>query len=199
MKKTTNWVFIPITLIAIIVIVFFINIYNTIQSKDEIQRAAAAEVINQYKRRSDLIGNLANTVKEYAKHEQSIFTEIASSRASLSQLKVNPDDLQNPATLKKYEDTQAKIQSQLSRLLVVIENYPDLKANDLFIDFMVQLEGTENRIAVARNRYIGAIREYNQAIRSFPYILMADALGYKPLLQFDISDKMIEETPSINF
>ncbi|GGZ89683.1 hypothetical protein DC083_00205 [Ignatzschineria ureiclastica] len=196
--KPANWAFIPIALIVIVVGFLSMGYYNTIQDLAEKQNATAAEIINQYQRRADLITNLANTVKGYSNHEQSIFTEIANSRAKLGSMQINPDDFRDPAKLEAYEDAQQTLQSQLSKLMVIVENYPDLKASNLYQNLMVQLEGTENRVAVARNRNIEAVREYNTLIRRFPYVLLAKVLGYSPLPQMSAAPG-IEQAPVISF
>ncbi|GAA5099964.1 LemA family protein [Wohlfahrtiimonas larvae] len=171
MTKTTNWVFIPLTIIVIIFGVLFINYYNTVQALDEKQNSAASEVLNQYQRKSDLIIKLAETVQNYTEHEQSIFKEISRNRAQLH-------------SLQSYENTQKIMDQQISQLHAVVVNYPELKANELYQNLMVQLEGTENRITVARNRYIEAIREYNTTIRKVPYVLIANMFDYQPI-QFE--------------
>lgn len=199
MNKSKNWAFIPLAIIVIILGFMTTGYYNTIQTLDETQEAAAAEVINQYKRRTDLISNLANTVKGYSDHEQSIFTEIAASRAKLNEMRINPTDFQDAEKFKAYEEMQKSMKGQLSRLLMIVENYPDLKASSLYQNLMVQLEGTENRIAVARNRYIDAIREYNTTIRRVPHIFVAKIFGYAPLQQFSVDDPQIDQAPVISF
>ncbi|MHC5225866.1 LemA family protein [Ignatzschineria sp. LJL83] len=199
MKPSKNWAFIPLAIIVIIFGFVTMGYYNSIQTLDEHQEAAAAEVINQYQRRADLITNLANSVKGYAKHEQSIFTEIATSRAQLNAMHVNPQDFKDPAKLEAFEKAQTTLNSQLSRLLVVVENYPDLKASSLYQNLMVQLEGTENRISVARKRYIEAIREYNTLIRKVPYIFIAKVFSYEPLEQFSVEDPSIYRAPELSF
>lgn len=199
MKKSMNWAFIPLTIFVIILGFIGTGYYNTIQSLDEHQEAAAAEVINQYKRRADLITNLSNTVKGYSDHEQSIFTDIAASRAKLNQMQINPSDFQDPAKLEAFTEAQAVLKSQLSRLLVIVEQYPDLKASALYQNLMVQLEGTENRIAVARNRHIEAIREYNTLLRRVPYVFIAKIFGYSPLSQFEVNDPNIDQAPVVSF
>ncbi len=196
--KPANWAFIPIAIIVIVLGFLSMGYYNTIQDLSEKQNAAAAEIINQYQRRADLITNLANTVKGYSNHEQSIFTEIAAARAQLGSMQINPDDFHNPEKLEAYEKAQQSLQSQLSKLMVVVENYPDLKASQLYQNLMVQLEGTENRIAVARNRNIEAVREYNTLIRRFPYFLIAKVVGYSPLPQMSATPG-IEQAPVISF
>ncbi len=198
MNKPANWAFIPIALIVIIVGFLSMGYYNTIQGLAEKQNATAAEIINQYQRRADLITNLANTVKGYSNHEQSIFTDIADSRAKLGSMQINPDDFKDSAKLEAYENAQQTLQSQFSKLMVIVENYPDLKASNLYQNLMVQLEGTENRVAVARNRNIEAVREYNTLIRRFPYVLLAKVLGYSPLPQMSATPG-IEQAPVISF
>lgn len=199
MKPSKNWAFIPLAIIVIIFGFVTMGYYNSIQTLDEHQEAAAADVINQYQRRADLITNLANSVKGYANHEQAIFTDIAASRAQLNSMQVNPQDFKNPAKLEAFEKTQTTLNSQLSRLLVVVENYPDLKASSLYQNLMVQLEGTENRISVARKRYIDAIREYNTLIRKVPYVFIAKVFGYEPLEQFNVEDPAIYRAPELSF
>lgn len=196
--KPANWAFIPIALIVIVVGFLSMGYYNTIQDLAEKQNATAAEIINQYQRRADLITNLANTVKGYSNHEQSIFADIADSRAKLGSMQINPDDFKDPTKLEAYENAQQTLQSQLSKLMVIVENYPDLKASNLYQNLMVQLEGTENRVAVARNRNIEAVREYNTLIRRFPYVLLAKVLGYSPLPQMSATPG-IEQAPVISF
>lgn len=168
MTKTTSWVFIPLTIIVIIFGSLLISYYNTIQTLDEKQNAAASEVLNQYQRKSDLIIKLVETVQNYTEHEQAIFKEISETRAQLH-------------SLQSYESTQKTIDQQTSQLATLVENYPDLKANELYQNLMVQLEGTENRITVARNRYIEAIREYNTIIRKVPYVLIANMFDYQAI------------------
>ena len=199
MKPSKNWAFIPLAIIVIIFGFVTMGYYNSIQTLDEHQEAAAADVINQYQRRADLITNLANSVKGYANHEQAIFTDIAASRAQLNSMQVNPQDFKDPAKLEAFEKAQTTLNSQLSRLLVVVENYPDLKASSLYQNLMVQLEGTENRISVARKRYIDAIREYNTLIRKVPYVFIAKVFGYEPLEQFNVEDPAIYRAPELSF
>lgn len=168
MTKTTNWVFIPLTILVTIFGSLLISYYNTIQTLDEKQNATASEVLNQYQRKSDLIIKLVETVQNYTEHEQAIFQEINATRAQLH-------------SLQAYENTQKTIDQQISQLNTFVESYPDLKANELYQNLMVQLEGTENRITVARNRYIEAIREYNTTIRKVPYIVVANIFDYQPI------------------
>ncbi|HQW60410.1 MAG TPA: LemA family protein, partial [Thermomonas sp.] len=144
--------------------------YNRIQSKDEAVKAGWSEVLNQYKRRADLIPNLVNTVKGYAAHEQQVLTAVTQARAKVGQVDVNADDA---ASLAQFQAAQGELSSALSRLLVVSENYPQLKADASFLNLQTQLEGTENRITVARGRYIQLVQDYNTYIRSFPQNLVA--------------------------
>lgn len=199
MKKTMNWAFIPLTILVLILGFMTVGYYNTIQELDEKQSAAAAEVINQYKRRTDLITNLANTVKGYSDHERAIFTDIADSRSKLNQMQISPADFQNPQKIESYELAQNAMKEQLSRLLMIVENYPDLKASELYTNLMVQLEGTENRISVARMRYIEAVQSYNTLLRRVPYVFIAKVFGYAPLPQFDIDNPLIDQPPAVNF
>mgnify|MGYP001235042138 FL=1 len=198
-KQLSKWVFIPLTMIVIAIIFTFASYYNTIQALDEKQSGAAAEVINQYKRRADLITNLVNTVKAYTEHEQSVFADIAASRAALSQLNITPESFQNEVTLQNFEKMQSALKTELSRLLVIVESYPELQANELYKNLMVQLEGTENRITVARNRYIEAVREYNTTLRKVPYVFLANVFDYRTLPQFSIEDSNIEQPPVVTF
>src|SRR5690606_25982850 len=139
--------------------------YNTLQVKDEAVTAAWSEVQNQYQRRADLVPNLVNVVKGYASHEEQVLTEVTQARANVAGLKVDREVLEDPELFQRYQEAQAQMTSALSRLLAVTENYPDLKANQQFRDLQVQLEGTENRIAVARNRYITTVQDFNAYAR----------------------------------
>ena len=171
--------------------------YNRIQAKDEAVKAGWSEVLNQYKRRADLIPNLVNTVKGYAAHEQQVLTAVTQARAKVGQVKVNADDA---ASLAQFQAAQGELSSALSRLLVVSENYPQLKADASFLNLQTQLEGTENRIAVERQRYIGAVQDYNTYIRSFPQNLVAMVFGYKPKPNFTVENEaQIQDAPSVDF
>ena len=148
--------------------------YNTLQVQDEATKSAWAEVVSQYQRRADLIPNLVNTVKGYAAQEQAVLLGVTEARAKASQITVNADD---PASLAQFQQAQGEVSSALSRLLVTVENYPDLKSDQNFRDLQAQLEGTENRITVARNRFIQAVQEYNVTVRKFPTNLTAMMFG----------------------
>lgn len=174
--------------------------YNTFQSLDEQSKAAWSEVLNQYQRRADLVPNLVNTVKGYATHEEKVLTEVTEARARVGAIQATPELANNPEALAKFQQAQGELSSALSRLLVVSENYPQLKADTLFRDLQAQLEGTENRITVARNRYIKTVQEYNTAVRSFPNNLTAMAFGYQPKANFSVeNEKAISTAPKVDF
>ncbi len=174
--------------------------FNTIPTAEEQAKAAWSEVLNQYQRRADLIPNLVETVKGYASHEKEVLEGVVEARAKATQVTVTPETLSNPEAFKAFQDSQAGLTSALSRLLAVVENYPDLKANQNFLALQAQLEGTENRIAVARRDYIEAVRVYNTTLRTFPSILWATFwfTGNEPFQNFTVAeDKM--ETPKVDF
>ncbi len=171
--------------------------YNDIQSRDEQTKSAWSEVLNQYQRRADLIPNLVNTVKGYAAQERDVLTAVTEARSRVGQVQVNPSD---PASLKQFEDAQRSMGSALSRLLVVAENYPQLKSDANFRDLQAQLEGTENRITVARKRYIEAIQQYNTLVRQFPVNLTAMVFSYQTKPQFTVENEAaIAKPPTVNF
>ena len=174
--------------------------YNTFQSTDETVKASWAEVLNQYKRRADLIPNLVNVVQGYASHEKDVLTQVTAARASVGGINATPELVNDPEAFAKFQAAQGQLTSALSRLLVVAENYPNLKADANFRDLQAQLEGTENRITVARNRYIDAVKEYNIAVRTFPNNLTAMIFGYKPKPSFTVdNEKAIAEPPKVDF
>jgi LemA protein len=171
--------------------------YNQIQQKDEAVKAGWSEVINQYKRRADLIPNLVSTVKGYASHEERVLTEVTQARAKVSQINVNANDA---ASLAKFQQAQGELSSALSRLLVVTENYPNLKADQSFRDLQAQLEGTENRITVARGRYIQTVQDYNTYIRQFPVNLTAMMFHYAQKPNFTVeNEQQIQQAPNVDF
>ena len=174
--------------------------YNSIQSKDEGVKAAWSEVVNQYQRRADLVPNLVNTVKGYATHEEEVFTKVTEARASVGKATINADQLDDAAAVAKFQQAQGELSSALSRLMAVSENYPQLKADGLFQNLQAQLEGTENRITVARNRYIQAVQDYNTFVRSFPQNLTAMIFGYKTKANFSVeNEKQISTAPTVDF
>ena len=174
--------------------------YNQFQSKDEATKAAWSEVVNQYQRRADLIPNLVNTVKGYASHEKDTLEAVTKARASATSMQVTPEVLNDPAAFEKFQQAQGQLTQALSRLMVVTEQYPNLKADAGFRDLQSQLEGTENRITVARQRYIASVQDYNVSVRSFPNNLTAMVFGYKAKPAFTVeNEKAISTAPSVNF
>ncbi|UVK41447.1 LemA family protein [Mesorhizobium sp. AR10] len=174
--------------------------YNTIPTAEENAKAAWSEVLNQYQRRADLIPNLVETVKGYAAHEKDTLDAVVEARAKATQITVTPETLNDPEAFKKFQDSQAGLTSALSRLLAVVENYPDLKANQNFLALQAQLEGTENRIAVARRDYILAVKDYNLTLRTFPSVLWATFWfrSNQPFANFTIEEDKLQ-TPKVDF
>ena len=171
--------------------------YNTIQQKDEAVNAAWSQVLNVYKRRADLVPNLVATVKGYASHEERVLTEVTEARARVGSINVNADD---PNSLAQFQAAQTQLQGALSRLLVVSEQYPQLKADQNVLQLQAQLEGTENRIAVERQRYIGTVQDYNTYIRQFPTNITAKMFGYKPRPNFTVENEaQISSAPTVDF
>lgn len=174
--------------------------YNTFQTNDENVKAAWAEVLNQYKRRADLVPNLVNVVKGYAAHEKEVLTQVTEARARVGAIQATPELINDEDAFNKFIAAQGQMSSAIARLLVVAENYPQLKADALFRDLQPQLEGTENRITVARNRYIDAVKEYNLTVRKFPTNLTAMLFGYKTKPTFTVeNEKVIAEPPKVDF
>jgi LemA protein len=174
--------------------------YNAIQRQDEAVKAAWSEVLNQYQRRSDLVPNLVNTVKGYAQHEEKVFTEVTNARAKVGSVQITPELANDPAALAKFQAAQGELGNALSRLMVVSENYPTLKADGLFQNLQAQLEGTENRITVARNRYVSSVQDYNSMIRTFPNNLTAKMFGYQVKPNFSVeNEKAISTAPTVDF
>jgi len=174
--------------------------YNDFQSKDETVKAAWSEVVNQYQRRADLVPNLVNTVKGYAAQEKDVLIGVTEARAKATSIQVTPETLNDPEAFKKFQAAQGELTGALSRLLVVTENYPNLKSDQNFRDLQSQLEGTENRITVARNRYIQTVRDYNVTVRQFPNNLTAMVFGYKPKENFTVeNEKGISTAPNVKF
>jgi LemA protein len=174
--------------------------YNKFQSLDEESKASWSEVLNQYQRRADLVPNLVATVKGYAEHEKEVFTQVTNARASVGGIQMTPELLNDPAAMAKFQAAQGQMTSALSRLMLVAENYPDLKADQGFRDLQAQLEGTENRVTVARNRYIATIKDYNVAVRSFPENLTAMVFGYDTKANFTVeNEKAISAPPTVEF
>jgi len=174
--------------------------YNTLQTTDEQIKASWAEVLNQYQRRADLVPNLVNVVKGYAAHEKDVLTRVTEARAKVGTIQATPELLNDEQAFAKFQAAQGELSSALSRLLAVSENYPQLKADGLFRDLQAQLEGTENRITVARNRYIKAVQEYNVTVRQFPSNLTAMLFSFKEKPQFTVeNEKEIARPPKVDF
>lgn len=174
--------------------------YNKIQELDESVNASWSEVLNQYKRRADLIPSLVNIVKGYASHEKEVLQGVADARSKMGSIQMTPELLENPEAFAKFQKAQGELGGMLSRLMMVTENYPELKADRRFGDLQAQLEGTENRITVARNRYIQAVKEYNVTIRQFPAVLTAKMFGYTAKPNFSVENEAeISNPPSVEF
>jgi LemA protein len=174
--------------------------YNTLQQQDEAIKSGWSEVVNQYQRRADLIPNLVATVQGYAKQEREVLLGVTNARAKVGSVQVTPEQASDPQAVQRFQQAQGELTSALSRLLVVAENYPQLKSDQNFRELQAQLEGTENRIAVARNRFIQATQQYNTTVRSFPSNLTAMLFGYKPRPQFTVeNEKAIATPPKVDF
>jgi len=174
--------------------------YNTLQSQDEGIKASWSEVLNQYQRRADLVPNLVNTVKGYAAQEEKVLTEVTRARASVAGIKATPELINDPAAFQKFQAAQGELSGALSRLMLVVENYPNLKSDALFRDLQSQLEGTENRITVSRNRYIKTVQEYNTTVRQFPTNLTAMIFGHDVKPNFTVADEAaVSKPPTVDF
>lgn len=174
--------------------------YNTLQTTDEQIKASWAEVLNQYKRRADLVPNLVNTVKGFAAQEKDVLLGVTNARSRVGGIQATPELIDNPEAFAKFQNAQGELSSALARLLVVTENYPELKSDANFRDLQAQLEGTENRITVARNRYIKAVQEYNIVVRSFPSNLTAMLFGYQTKPSFTVeNEQAISTAPKVDF
>lgn len=174
--------------------------YNAIQGGDEGVKAAWADVLNQYKRRADLIPNLVKTVEGFAQQERNVLIQVTEARSRVGSIQATPDTLNDPEKFKQFQDAQGQLSGALSRLLVVVEKYPELKSDQNFRDLQAQLEGTENRITVARKRFIDATQEYNTLVRSFPTNLTAMLFGYKVKPTFTVENEAeISKPPEVNF
>ena len=174
--------------------------YNTFQSLDEQVKADWSEVLNQYQRRADLVPNLVNTVKGYASHEKEVFTEVADARSRVGSIQATPGLLNDEQAFARFQAAQGQMTSALSRLMAIAENYPQLKADANFRDLQAQLEGTENRVTVARNRYIKSVQAYNTAIRQFPNNMTAKLFSYEPKPNFSVeNEREISRAPAVSF
>jgi LemA protein len=174
--------------------------YNTFQSQDEQIKASWSEVVNQYQRRADLVPNLVRTVQGYAQQEREVLTRVTEARSRVGSIQATPELLNDPAAFQKFQQAQGELSGALSRLLVVSEQYPQLKSDQNFRDLQAQLEGTENRITVARNRYIAAVQDYNTTVRQFPNNLTAMVFGYKTKPNFTVENEAaISKAPEVRF
>ena len=174
--------------------------YNDIQSEDEAVKSAWSEVLNQYQRRADLVPNLVNTVKGFAAQEQQVLSAVVEARSRVGSIQATPELVNDPEAFKRFQDAQAGMSSALSRLLVVTENYPILKSDQNFRDLQAQLEGTENRITVARNRFIKAVQTYNVLVRQFPVNLTAMMFSYETKANFSVeNEQAIAKPPTVSF
>lgn len=174
--------------------------YNTLQQQDEQIKASWSEVLNQYQRRADLVPNLVNVVKGYAGHEREVLTQVTEARSKVGSVQATPELLNDPQAFSRFQAAQGELSSALSRLMAVAENYPQLKADTLFRDLQAQLEGTENRITVARNRYIAAVQDYNVTVRSFPTNITARIFGMEVKPNFTVeNEREISQPPTVDF
>lgn len=174
--------------------------YNTIQVQDEAVNASWSEVLNQYQRRYDLIPNLVEVVKGYAKQEKDVLVAVTEARARVGSIQATPQLVNDPQSFQKFQAAQGELTGALQRLMVVVENYPDLKSNQNFRDLQAQIEGTENRITVARRRYIQSVQEYNTTIRVFPNVITARIFGYQTKANFNVENEgQISKPPAVNF
>jgi len=174
--------------------------YNSIQAADEEVKASWSEVLNQYQRRADLVPQLVKSVDAYMTHEREVLTQVTEARSKVGSLQISADQLDDPAALERFQQAQSQLTSALSRLIAVSENYPQLKADGLFRDLMTQLEGTENRISVARGRYVKSVQAYNVLVRQFPAVITAKVFGYAPKANFGVENEAaISRPPEIRF
>lgn len=196
--KTNKLTLLVVGLLVIIVVFYLIGTYNSLVRLEEEVNSAWAQVSNQYQRRADLIPNLVETVKGYARHEQETFKAVTEARAKATQIAISPEILNNPEAFNKFQQVQGELSSALSRLLAVAENYPQLKANENFLSLQAQLEGTENRIAVERRRFNEIVRRYNIRIRRFPTNLIAGLFGFEKKAYFE-AEEGAEKAPRVKF
>lgn len=180
--------------------IYAVSTYNSMPAREEQVKAAWSEVLNQYQRRADLVPNLVNTVKAFAQQEQTVLLGVTNARARVGSIQATPELINDPQAFKNFQAAQGEMTSALSRLLVVAENYPQLKSDQNFRDLQAQLEGTENRIAVARNRYITAVQEYNTVLRRFPTNVIAGMFGFNVKANFEVeNEQAISKPPVVDF
>ncbi|MBO8151864.1 MAG: LemA family protein [Candidatus Marinimicrobia bacterium] len=196
--KTNKLALLVIGLLIVVIVFYLIGTYNSLIRLEEEVNSAWAQVSNQYQRRADLIPNLVETVKGYARHEQETFQAVTEARAKATQITISPEILDNPEAFGRFQKVQGELSSALSRLLAVAENYPQLKANENFLSLQAQLEGTENRIAVERRRFNEVVRRYNTRIRRFPTNLIAGMFGFEKKAYFE-AEEGAEKVPRVQF
>ncbi|MCD6099711.1 MAG: LemA family protein [Candidatus Neomarinimicrobiota bacterium] len=196
--KTNKLALLVIGLLIVVIVFYLIGTYNSLIRLEEEVNSAWAQVSNQYQRRADLIPNLVETVKGYARHEQETFQAVTEARAKATQITISPEILDNPEAFGRFQKVQGELSSALSRLLAVAENYPQLKANENFLSLQAQLEGTENRIAVERRRFNEVVRRYNTRIRRFPTNLIAGMFGFEKKAYFE-AEEGAEKAPRVQF
>jgi LemA protein len=198
MRRFTGLIIVVI--VVVVAVLWGGSAYNRFLTGDEQVKAAWSEVVNQYQRRADLVPNLVKTVQGYAQQEKDVLVQVTEARAKVASMQVTPETLNDPAAMQKFQAAQDGLSSALSRLLVVTENYPQLKSDALFKDLMTQLEGTENRITVARNRSIQAVQDYNVGVRRFPGNLIAGVLGFSAKPNFSVENEAaISTAPKVDF
>jgi LemA protein len=198
MRRFTGLIIVVI--VVVVAVLWGGSAYNRFLTGDEQVKAAWSEVVNQYQRRADLVPNLVKTVQGYAQQEKDVLVQVTEARAKVGSMQVTPETLNDPAAMQKFQAAQDGLSSALSRLLVVTENYPQLKSDALFKDLMTQLEGTENRITVARNRSIQAVQDYNVGVRRFPGNLIAGVLGFSAKPNFSVENEAaISTAPKVDF
>jgi LemA protein len=198
MRRFTGLIIVVI--VVVVAVLWGGSAYNRFLTGDEQVKAAWSEVVNQYQRRADLVPNLVKTVQGYAQQEKDVLIQVTEARAKVGSMQVTPETLNDPAAMQKFQAAQGELSSALSRLLVVTENYPQLKSDALFKDLMTQLEGTENRITVARNRSIQAVQDYNVGVRRFPGNLIAGVLGFSAKPNFSVENEAaISTAPKVDF
>lgn len=186
--------------VVTLAIVFGIGVYNKIVSGDENVTTEWSKVVNQYQRRADLIPNLIKTVEGAAANEKDILSSVIDARSKATSIQATPELINDPASFQKFTQAQGQLGSALSKLLVTVERYPDIKSTQGFLELLTQLEGTENRIAVARTRYVTAVKDYNLAIRKFPGNLFASSMGFTTKQNFSVENEAeIAQPPSVNF
>lgn len=174
--------------------------YNSIQVADEEVNASWSEVLNQYQRRADLVPQLVKAADAYMTHEREVLTQVTEARSKVGSVQISADQLDDPEALARFQQAQGQLTSALSRLIAVSENYPQLKADGVFRDLMTQMEGTENRISVARGRYVKSVQAYNVLVRQFPVVITAKVLGYSPKANFSVADEAaVSRPPEIRF